>query len=107
VTAALGYVAMFQGSVNAVRREYDRMSASGAKIAQAGALASDMDQVSLSKEALAAGRGNEDPLAEGIEKPLVDMRVSKYVAIANLRVMSTADEMARETTNLVRPRSSR
>ncbi len=98
---------MFQGSTNAIRREFDRMATSGAKIAQAGALASEDDPVTLSKEALAAGQGSEDPAVEGIEKPMVDMRVSKYVAIANMRVLSTADEVAKEATNLVRPRSGR
>jgi hypothetical protein len=35
--------------------------------------------------------------------PIIDLRVAKYAAVANMRVLSVADDMARQEANLIDP----
>ena len=89
---------MFQRSVQGIGREFNRAAVAAAKIAR-----SDRgDKVTLSAEARAQPQDSE-AAADGVEAPMVDMRVAKYSAIANMRVLSVADDMAREEANLVKP----
>jgi hypothetical protein len=100
MSALIGYVSMMNASVQGVQREFTRAAKAGAAIARAGAAASE-DPVTISKEALGLA-GEEDDAAVGwIEQPMVDLRIAKYSAIANMKVIRTADDMARELTDLV------
>lgn len=101
MSAVLGYVAMMHSGANAVHREFDRAATAGARIARAGA-AEPTDTVKLSPEALAHPPDTGDSLVGGIEQPMVDLRVAKYTAVANMKVINTADEMAKEVSNLVK-----
>jgi hypothetical protein len=100
MSSTLGVVSMYQSSVNAIGREFDRAAVAAAKIARplAG------DKVTISAEARAQPLDTEDTASGGIEPAMVDLRVAKYSAIANMRVLSVADDMAREQANLINPR---
>jgi hypothetical protein len=96
----LGYVAMVNSSVQGIEREFTRAAKAGDRIARAGAMASE-DTISLSKEALSLAGEEDDAPVGWLEKPMVDLRIAKYSAIANMKVIRTADEMAHELTDLV------
>jgi hypothetical protein len=101
MASTLGVVSMYQSSVNGIGREFDRAAVAAAKISRASVAG---DKVTISAEARAQPLDTEDTAADGIEPAMVDLRVAKYSAIANMRVLSIADEMAREETKLVGPK---
>jgi len=94
----LGAISMFQNSVQAIGREFNRVAVAAAKVARADR----GDKVTISAEARSQPMDSEDTASEGVEAPMIDMRVAKYAAIANMRVLSVADEMAREEANLIK-----
>lgn len=99
---SLGVVSMYQSSVNGIGREFDRAAVGAAKIARASVAG---DKVTISAEARSQPLDSEDTAASGIEPAMVDLRVAKYSAIANMRVLSVADDMAREVANMINPQS--
>ena len=93
----LSAISMFQSSVQGIGREFNRAVVAAAKIAR-----SDRgDKVTISAAARSQPQGSEE--SDGIEA-MIDMRVAKYSAIANMRVLSVADDMTEEEINLVKPR---
>jgi hypothetical protein len=94
----LGAVSMFQSSVQGIGREFNRAAVAGGKIARADR----GDKVTISAEARAQPQDSEETAADGIEAPMIDLRVAKYSAIANMRVLSVADDVAKEEANLVK-----
>jgi hypothetical protein len=59
------------------------------------------DRVNVSaaaKEAAATGTSQ----TSGIEGAMVNLQVSKYLAIANMKVLQTGDEVTKELTKLVK-----
>lgn len=99
MSSILGVVSMYQSSVNGIGREFDRAAVAATKIAQS----SSGDTVNISAQARAAPTDSEENAPGGIERAMVDLRVAKYSAIANMRVLSVADDMAREEANLIKP----
>jgi len=93
---------MYQSSINAIGREFDRAAIGAAKIARASVAG---DKVTLSAEARSQPLDSEDTVTSGIEPAMMDLRVAKYSAIANMRVLSVADDMAREQANMINPSS--
>lgn len=60
------------------------------------------DRVNVSEGARRAAGGDE-ALTSGIEGALVDLRVSKYLAVANMKVLETGEDLAKDVTNILRP----
>lgn len=84
-----------------IRRETHRMDVAAAKVAQMGAVASSgQDSVEISAEARAAAAG--DTAVGGIEEALVDERIAKYSAVANLKTLQTADEVSKAAIDMVK-----
>ncbi len=95
----LSAISMFQSSVQGIGREFNRAAVAAGKIAR-----SDRgDKVTISAAARSQPQGSEETASDGIEA-MIDMRVAKYSAIANMRVLSVADDMTEEEINLVKPR---
>lgn len=97
-----GYTSMAQAATRGIAREFDRAAIAAERIAQSSTQVASADQVRLSPEAVAAARGGGSPEVSGMETAMVDLRVAKYSAAANIRVLQTADEVAREVTSLVK-----
>lgn len=94
----LGAVSMFQSSVQGIGREFNRAAVAAAKIASPGR----GDKVTISAEARSQPIDSEESASGDIEAAMVDMRVAKYAAIANMRVLSVADDMAREEAKIIK-----
>ena len=94
----LGAISMFQSSVQGIGREFNRAAVAAGKIASADS----GDKVTISGKARSQPADSEDSAADSIEAPMIDLNVAKYAAIANMRVLSAADDMARQEVNLVK-----
>ena len=78
----------------------ERMDKAAAEVTRAGAIASGVDTVTLSAAAHGANAGaavREPDLVEG----MLDLRVAKYAAVANMRVLSTASEVETELIDVL------
>ncbi len=100
----LGYASMLNSSAQGVSRAFDGAARAGAEIARLSIVASSGDRLTLSPESVAQSNSAEGAMVGGLEGQMIDLRVSKYVAIANLRVLATADQLAEETMNIVDPK---
>jgi len=92
---------LFQSGVAGLRRQLDGMNAAASAVLVESTEPSTPDRVSLSADAKqAAATGTSS--TSGIEGALVDLRVSKYLAIANMKVLETGDQITKELTELVK-----
>jgi hypothetical protein len=92
---------LFQAGVAGLRRQIAGMDTAAANVLQESTEPSTPDRVSVSADAKqAAATGTSS--TSGIEGALVDLRVSKYLAIANMKVLQTGDEVTKELANLVK-----
>lgn len=89
---------LFSIAVEGLRRQIDEMNGAATQVLLESAAVSAPDRVSVSEAARQANQGG----GSGIEGALVDLRVSKYLAVANLRVLQTGDDMTQELVNLKR-----
>ena len=92
---------IFQAGVAGIQRQMNAMDAAASEVLEASTAHDVPDRVSVSgaaKEAAATGTSE----TSGIEGALVDLRVSKYLAVANMKVVQTGEDMTKELTNLVK-----
>ena len=90
--------------MTAASASFDRSAARVTRLAGAPSAAETADSVDISPEARAAGETLDSVMSSGLEGAMVDLRVSKYAFIANLRVAQTADDVARELVDLGKSR---
>lgn len=83
-------------------REFDRAANASERITRSAAEFSSGDRVEVSPEAVAAAKAGDSAGISGIERPMIDLRVAKYSAIANIRVLQTADQLAQTLTDIVK-----
>jgi hypothetical protein len=97
---------MAQVAATGIAKSFDKATVAAEQITREAAVFSGTDPVTMSAEAIAAAQSGTNPSVGGIEKPMVDMRVAKYTAIASMRVLETADQMTETLTSIVgRPSS--
>jgi hypothetical protein len=93
---------IFQAGVSGVRRQFERADVAAAELLHASTEPNTPERVSVSEEARQlADSGNSQ--GAGIERAMVDLRVAKYLAIANMKVLEAGDEMTRELVDIVKP----
>jgi hypothetical protein len=91
---------LFSIAVEGLRRQLDKMNGAATQVLLDSTAVSTPERVSISEGARQAAESGS--LTSGIEGAMVDLRVSKYLAVANLRVMQTGEDMASELVNLKR-----
>jgi len=92
---------LFSVAVQGLQKQRDAMNGAAQQVLVASTAPSTPDRVDISAGAKSAAGG--DSLTSGLEGALVDLRVSKYLAVANLKVLETGAEMAQDVTDIVRP----
>lgn len=97
-----GYASMTQAAVSGIAKSFDNAGKAAEQVTRSAASLSSGDQVRLTPEGVAAAASGSSTEVEGIEKPMVDLRVAKYTAAANVRVLHTADEMQKSVEQIVR-----
>jgi hypothetical protein len=96
------YALMAREAAQGIAREFDRAAKASEQVSQSARDFSAGDKVEVSPEAVSAASGGGSPGVSGIEQPMVDLRVSKYFAMANIRVLQTADQLAQAVSAMVR-----
>lgn len=92
---------LFQSGVQGLNRQMDNMNAAASEVLAESTEPDGPDRVDVSaaaKQAAATGTSS----TSGIEGAMVDLRVSKYLAVANLKVLQTGNDMAKELEDLVK-----
>lgn len=92
---------IFQAGVAGIQRQMNAMDAAASEVLSESTAHDVPDRVNVSdaaKEAAASGSSQ----TSGIEGALVDLRVSKYLAVANMKVVQTGEDMTKELTDLVK-----
>jgi hypothetical protein len=96
----MGLGPLFSVAVQGIQREMDAVNGAANEVLVASTDAGRGDSVNVSAAAKQAAAGAPAP---SLEHGLVNLNVSKYLAVANMRVLQTGDEMTRDLTDLVRP----
>lgn len=92
---------LFQAGIAGLRRQIAGMNAAANQVLEESTQPSTPDRVSISEDAKqAAATGTSS--TSGIEGAMVDLRVSKYLAIANMKVLETGDDVTKELEKLVK-----
>ena len=92
---------LFQAGVAGLQRQLNAMDSAASEVLASSTAPSTPDRVSVSGAAKEAAATGTSPTA-GIEGALVDLRVSKYLAVANMKVVQTGEDMTKELTELVK-----
>jgi hypothetical protein len=98
----IGPGSVAQTALGGVKRALSNFAESASEVTRQGAIGSQAaHSLSLSGQAPAAA---DSAPGAGLQQAMVDLRVAKYSAIANLRVLQTADSVSRELADLAAPR---
>lgn len=107
MSSVASYLPLAQTAAGGIAKSFDKANLAAEQITRAAAEFSGSDPVTMSPEAIAAARSGGTLPGGDIERPMVDLRVAKYAAVANMRVLETADQLAETVTGIVGRRSSR
>jgi hypothetical protein len=85
-----------QTAVAGIHRQLERFEKAASGIAELTTGTEAVRSVDVTSGAQRALASADSTLAGGLEGKMVDIRVAKYLAIANMKVLETADEMLEE-----------
>jgi hypothetical protein len=100
MSSVSSYVPLAQSAVTGIAKAFDKANVAAEQITRAAVEFSSTDVVTVSPEAVAAARSGGSLSKGDIERPMIDLRVAKYAAVANMRVLATADQLAETITEL-------
>jgi hypothetical protein len=87
-------------ALTGLRRQLDRIEGAAGAVAQLSSQGSARDAVAISPAARTAD--SSAAASGGLEGAMVDLRISKYLAVANLQVLKTQDELAETALSILR-----
>jgi len=96
---AIGVANVALGGLN---RQLDRFEQGAANVVELTTTAEGFAPVDISHEARGVSENLDSTLSAGLEGAMVDLRISKYLAIANMKVLKTADEVADAAMEILR-----
>ena len=88
--------------LNQASGRFERSAAQVTRLAGAYSAADGAATVNISAEARGPARVEDNLSKATLEGALVDTRIAKYQFIANLKVLQTGDEMAKELTKILK-----
>jgi hypothetical protein len=91
---------LFSIAVQGIQNQMDAMNGAAEQVLVASAAPSGGDTVSISagaKQAASGGGAQTDGLVSGMN----DLRISKYLAVANMKVVQTGEDMTQDLTNMI------
>jgi hypothetical protein len=91
---------LFTTAVEGIRRQLERMNGAANQVLIESTEPSTPDRVHLSGGAPPAA-ASDSAETSGIEGALVDLRVSKYLAVANMKVLETGEDTTKELLSIV------
>ena len=90
---------LFSIAVQGLQNQIDAMNGAAQQVLVASTAPSTPDRVDISAGAKSAASG-DTALSSGLEGGMVDLRISKYLAVANMKVLETGDDMAQDLTHI-------
>ena len=89
-------------ALNGLNRQVAAFERAASEVVEKTTSEDGFEPVDISHEASKAGEDLDSTTHGNLEGALVDVRISKYLAIANMKVLKVADELARATEEIVR-----
>lgn len=89
-------------ALNGLNRQVAAFERAASNVVEKTASAHGFEPVDISHEASKAGETLDGASHGSLEGALVDVRVSKYLAIANMKVLKAADEIERAAAEIIR-----
>lgn len=87
-------------AVQGIQRQLDAMNGAAEQVLVASTAPSTGDSVNISPGAKQAANGGAAQ-SDGLVSGLTDLRISKYLAVANMKVVQTGEDMSRDLTNMI------
>ncbi|MGC4090578.1 MAG: hypothetical protein QM756_22450 [Polyangiaceae bacterium] len=84
------------------QRQVDNFERAAADVVGQSTSTSAFEPIDISTEARKSGAASSATQEGGLEGAMIDVRLSKYLAVANLKVVKAADEMERAVADIVR-----
>lgn len=89
-------------ALNGLNRQFAAFERAASEVVEKTTSEDGFEPVDISHEASKAGEDLDSATHGNLEGALVDLRISKYLAIANMKVLKVADDMQRAAEEIVR-----
>jgi hypothetical protein len=97
-------IGAFNAALGGLNRQLEGFDRAAAAVVERSVGAEGFEPIDISSGARNTGEALDSTLTAGLEGAMVDMRISKYLAIANMQVLKTQDELSETAQELIRPR---
>jgi hypothetical protein len=95
-------IGAFNAALGGLNRQLEGFDRAAAEVVERSVGAEGFEPVDISNAARGAGENLDSQQSATLENAMVDMRVTKYLAIANMQVLKTEDELSQVAQELVR-----
>ncbi|MFZ5890777.1 MAG: hypothetical protein ACOY0T_06965 [Myxococcota bacterium] len=89
-------------AANGINRQIDALERAAADVVEQTTSDNGFEPIDISTEARKSGEGLDATTQGGLEKALVDIRISKYLAVANMKVLDTLNDVERAAEAILR-----
>jgi hypothetical protein len=89
-------------ALGGLNRQLERFERAAAEVVELTTSEQGFEPVRISTAARNAGETLDSTLSAGLERAQVDLRISKYLAVANMKVMQTMDEVSEAAEKILR-----
>lgn len=89
-------------ALGGLNRQLERFEQAAAEVVELTTSSEGFEPVRISTAARGAGETLDSTQNAGLERAQVDLRISKYLAVANMKVMQTMDEMSETAAKILR-----
>lgn len=97
-------IGAFNAALGGLNRQLEGFDRAASAVVERSLGAEGFEPVDISTAARGAGEALDSTLTAGLEGAMVDMRVTKYLAIANMQVLKTQDELSQVAQEIIRPK---
>jgi hypothetical protein len=95
-------IGLARTSLSGVERQLDQMDRAAAQVNSQATAASDTVEISAAARGASAASAGSATQDGDLTGAMVNLGVSKYLAVANLKVLKTADELSKTVEDHVR-----
>lgn len=97
-------IGAFSPALGGLNRQLEGFDRAAADVVKGSVGAEGYEPIDISNSARNGGETQDSALTAGLEGAMVDMRITKYLAIANMQVLKTQDEVSQAAQELLRPK---
>jgi hypothetical protein len=89
-------------ALGGLNRQLERFEQAAAEVVELTTSPEGFEPVRISTAARNAGEALDSTQNASLERAQVDLRISKYLAVANMKVLQTMDEVTEEAAKILR-----